>query len=343
MYSDDQMLFGKTDYVDNTNFVRGNIFSYPNHNKISSDVFKQKYLKKNKKMYLDKENRFYPNNLNKNNKYYKVYPDLNHYLSNYPKFQISELFTNQDDYYYNYFLKYILYVPLTIIILIFLICSPLSSISFIPAYKTNINSRKLPMLKLRKSQNSRSNLMTLSILMFVLCILYLVFRMVFDKLFTTYPKCKGINEIYENECNLNSDEHKLYNNCKECLDKNEILGGTSIDKCSFDDKTDKSSCNDFENSNMNYKNYFVENYIIFFLMSIFLYLYLSMSYGKSNKTIYFFTCFISICVMVHSIYINNYEMHKYEILIYVSYLLFYTLTFLLFHSNNKNLFGIVKE
>lgn len=78
-------------------------------------------------------------------------------------------------------------------------------------------------------------------------------------------------------------------------------------------------------------------------MSIFLYLYLSMSYGKSNKTIYFFACFISICVMIYSIYANNYEIHKYEILIYVSYLLFYTLAFLLFHSNNKNLFGIVKE
>ena len=99
MYSYDQMVIGKTDYVDNTNFVRGNNFSYPKTNSNKREVSRHKYPPKKDINYHNIKNRFYPNDLNKSNKKYKVYPNTSNYLSEFPFFKISEPFTDSNDYY----------------------------------------------------------------------------------------------------------------------------------------------------------------------------------------------------------------------------------------------------
>ena len=342
MYSYDQMLIGETDKVDNTNFVRGNNFAYPKTNLKQRVIPEHKYPDKEDRYYHNVKNRFYPNDLNKSNRKYKVYPNTSNYLSEFPFFKISEPFTNSNDYYKAYFMKYMFNVPITIIVLVFMVCSPLSSMSFIPAYKTNngVNKGKL---NVRKQQNTRSNLMTLSLLMGILCVLYIVFRILFDSLFNSHPICKGINDFNDNECKVKDDKNKLLDNCKECLNKNDTINGVQFDKCKFETKTKTNECNaTFHNDDSySFKNYFVENYIIFFLISIFSYLYVSMGSGKSSTLTIIFTSLFSLCIMISSHVTSDKKIEVYEILIYLSYYLFYTLS--IFLLKNPNIFHITMK
>ena len=344
MYSHDQMLLGKTDKVDNTDFVRGNEFSYPKTHSNKRVIPEHKYPIKDVLYYHNIKNRFYPNDLNKSNKKYKVYPNTSNYLSDFPFFKISEPFTNSNDYYKTNFMKYILNIPITIIIIIFIICSPISSISFTPPYKTSLNNginirRKL---NIRKQQNTRSNLMTLSLLMSILCVLYIIFRIIFDNLFNSYPTCKGITDFNNTECQVKGNKDKLYDNCKECLMKNEKINDVPINKCQFEKQSEITTCNAFENNDSYiFKNYFVENYIIFFLIAIFLYLYMSMNSGKSSNFIIILTILVSIGIMIYSSVTSDEKMEGYEILIYTSYFLFYGLCILLLI--NTNIFEITMK
>lgn len=331
MYSYDQMLIGETDKVDNTDFVRGNEFSYPKTTSNQRVIPEHKYPKKEVRYYHNVKNRFYPNDLNKSNNKYKVYPNTSNYLSDFPFFKISEPFTNPNDYYKTNFIKYIVNIPIVIIMLIFLICSPLTSISFIPAYKT-VNKNKAGKLDIRKQQNTRSNLMTLSLLMVILCIIYIFFRILFNNLFNSYPTCKGINEDSDSDCKVEGDVNKLYDNCKECLDKNETIIGV---KCKFKTKKKTAECNTIHNNDVySFKNYFVENYIIFFLIAIFSYLYVSMEIGKSSIYMIAFSIVVSIGIMLYSRKKSDSSVEIYEILIYLSFILFYALSILLFENTN---------
>lgn len=341
MYSDDQMVFGKTDYVDNTNFVRGNEFSYPNRDGDFKEVLRHEYPDKEEVYYHDISNRFYPNDLNKTNKYYKVYPNTSHYLSDFPFFKLSEPFTNANDYYKTRFMKYVLYIPITIIVIVFIICSPISSISFIPDY-ASINTNSINIRKkrnVRKQQNKRSNLATLSLLMTILCILYLVFRGIFNSIFDTYPKCQNIDDTTDDECKIKGNKHQLYDNCKECLNKNDEIGGAPINNCKFDGKTDISSCNNFENDEQEFDNYFVENYILFFLISVFVYIYLCMLNG--NPTIIAIIIPLLTCsgFMIYSSVNSKNDIFEY--LIYLSFFVFYSLCIVLL--KNTSIFEIVMK
>ena len=344
MYSYDQMVIGETEKVDNTNFVRGNEFAYPKTNSKQRVIPEHKYPEKEVQYYHDVKNRFYPNDLNKSERKYKVYPNTSNYLSKFPFFKISEPFTNSNDYYKTYFMKYILNVPITIIIIVFIICSPISSISFIPPYKTSLNNginirRKL---NIRKQQNTRSNLMTLSLLMSVLCVLYIVFRIIFDNLFNSHPICKGISDFNDNECKVKDNKNKLYDNCKECLMKNEKINNIPFNKCQFNNQTETTGCNAFENNDSySFKNYFVENYIIFFLIAIFLYVYKSMEVGKSSNFMIILTILVSLGIMIYSSVTSDEKIELFEILIYSSYYLFYGLCILLLR--NTNIFEITMK